>query len=182
MIAISLFMALLLYSLFAWFTIRMVGRAARFCAFTVTTKRVLQTLCALVLVLGPTWDIIPSRIYFTYLCTNRAEVKIFKTIHLEGKYFLPNGLADGQKVGDQFKSIFSSDKQFSVLFNIEKHESSLQESGTGEVLGTAKEFIYHGNWITRLILPEAMYSCSKYQPFGAHMALWREVIRHQGQG
>ena len=182
MIAVSLLIGMVLYGIFAWFAVRWVGRVGTFCAFTVTTKKTLQMFCAAVFILVPTWDVIPGWLYFTHLCDYQAEVRILKTISLEETYFLPNGLADGQKIGHLVKTTFLSDKRFAPLFNIEKFESSIARSGTGELLGTAKEFIYHGNWITRLILPESIYSCSKYQPFGAHMALWREVIRHQGQG
>ena len=182
MIVISLLIGTMLYGMFAWFAVRWVGRVGTFCAVTVTTKRTLQIFCTVVFVLVPTWDIVPGWLYFTHLCDYQAEIRIVKTINLEKKYFLPNGLADGQRIGQQVKSIFLSDKEFASLFNIEKLESSIASSGTLELLGTAKEFIYHGSWIARLVLPEATYGCSQYQPFGAHMVLWREVIRPQDQG
>ncbi|MCS6291178.1 MAG: hypothetical protein H8K10_19675 [Nitrospira sp.] len=136
-----------------------------------------QYATIVVFVVIPTWDIIPGWLYFMHLCNNQAEMKVLKTVNLEEKYFMPNGQADGQKVGDRFKGSFISNRNFSPVFHIEMHESALQDSRTGEILGTTKEFIYRGGWLTRFILPDAMYSCRQYQYASAHMALWREAIR-----
>ncbi len=177
MIALALLIGCLLYMFIAKLMVLLVGKLADVLGMTATTKRTIQTTCVAIFVLIPMWDIIPGWMYFKHLCDNQAETNILKTVDLEEKYFLPNGQADGQKVADKFKSFFSSDKQFSALFHIEKRESALQDSRTGEMLGTTKEFVYRGGWITRLILPDARYLCSQYQGSSAHMVLWREVIR-----
>jgi hypothetical protein len=177
MIALALLIGLVFYIFIAKLIVLLVGKLADLLAMTGATRRTMQTTCIAILVLIPTWDIMPGWIYFEHLCDSQAEMKILKRIDLEEKYFLPNGQADGQKVGDNFKGLFTSDKQFSPLFHIEKRESSLQDGRTGEVLGTTKEFVYRGGWLTRLILPDVRFLCSQYQHTGAHMVLWREVIR-----
>ncbi len=135
MIAIALMIALLFYAFLAWAVVRFVGWLGRICTLTPVTTKASQAFCASVFVLLPTWDIIPGWIYFTHLCDSQAEVKILRTVDLAEKYFLPNGQVDGQKVGDKFKGLFSSDKEFSPLLHIEKRESVLQDSITGEMLG-----------------------------------------------
>ncbi len=177
MIAIALMIALLFYAFLAWAVVRFVGWLGRICTLTPVTTKASQAFCASVFVLLPTWDIIPGWIYFTHLCDSQAEVKILRTVDLAEKYFLPNGQVDGQKVGDKFKGLFSSDKEFSPLLHIEKRETVLQDSITGEMLGSTREFVYRGGWVARLILPDGRYVCRQYQQSSAHIILWREVIR-----
>ena len=163
MIAISLFMALLLYSLFAWFTIRMVGRAARFCAFTVTTKRVLQTLCALVFVLWPTWDIIPSRLYFKLLCQQEAGVKVFKIIEVEEAYFRQDGRPDEKQLLKHYTQFSKHDPKFSSWAHITKIEGSIQDKQTNELLGTVTDFVYYGGWLGSRLDPMSPLTCPAYR-------------------
>lgn len=128
-------------------------------------------------VLVPTWDSITGWLYFEQLCSTQAEIRVLKTVEEEQENFLSNGQPDGRKLSDRYGDSFSSDRQFSTVFSIEKLESALRNKQTGETLGTTKEFIFRGGWLTRFVLPEAMYICRKYEYSGAHAILWREVIK-----
>ena len=163
MIALSLLVGLMLYSLFAWFAIRAVGRVARFCAFTVTTKRVLQIICALVFVLVPTWDILPGRLYFKHLCEQKAGVKIFKIVELDKSHFKPNGKPDDKQLLGQYAQFSKHDPKFSSWAHITKIEGAIQNRQTKELLGTITDFVYYGGWLGSRIDPMSPVTCPAYR-------------------
>ena len=61
MIALSLLVGLVVYILFGWFAVQLVGKLANIVAFTSVTKKALQVLSASVLVLFPTKYYVNSR-------------------------------------------------------------------------------------------------------------------------
>jgi len=178
MIALSLLIALMLYVWLAWVVVRMVGWLARIRVFTTVTTKVLQALCVALFVLLPTWDIIPGRLYFQYLCDTEAGVKVFRTVEVDQSYFRPDRRPDDKKLAKRYVQTSKFDRNFSTRFHIAKTEGVLQDKESGEKLGTATDFFYHGGWLTVFLLPEgAGTSCQIDPNFGVHTAIWGEVIK-----
>lgn len=166
---LSVLLGLIAYVVLAKFIVSAIGKYSG--------SKIAKYVAIAVFILVPTWDSITGWLYFEQLCSTQAEIRVLKTVEEEQENFLPNGQPDGRKLNDRYVDSFSSDRQFSALFNIEKQESALRDRRTEEMLGTTKEFIFRGGWLTRFVLPEAMYLCRKYEYSGAHTILWREVIK-----
>lgn len=179
MIAISLLMSLMLYCLFAWFSIRVVGRVAKFCAFTITAKKVLQIMCAVVFVLVPTWDIIPSQLYFKHLCEQEAGVKVFRIVEIDKSYFKQDGKPDDRKLQERFAQFSKHDPRFSAWAHITKIEGGIQDKQTNELLGTVKDFVYYGGWLGSRIDPMSPVTCPAYREGIFGMALHQIFKPHQ---
>ena len=179
MIAISLFIGLMLYSLSAWFTIRVVGRVALFCAFAATTKRVLQIICAMVFLLVPTWDIIPSRLYFKHLCEHEAGVKAFKIVETDKSYFKQDGKPDDKQLLEHYAQFSKHDPRFSSWAHITKIEGAIQDKQTNELLGTVTDFVYYGGWFGSRIDPMSPVTCPAYREGIFGMALHQIFKPHQ---
>lgn len=171
MIALLLLIGLLLYIVLAWSTVRMVGWLARFCAFTALTKRVLQVICAAFFVLLPTWDIIPSRLYFLHLCNADAGIKVFKTVEVDQSYFRPDGVPDDKKLLDQYVQSTKWNRDFSAWAHIAKIDGTIQDRETGELLGSSTDFSYYGGWVEARIAPMSPLTCPAYKARVFGMAL-----------
>jgi hypothetical protein len=177
MIALLLLIGLLLYIFLAWSVVRVVGWLASICAFTSVTKRVLQVLCAAFFVLLPTWDIIPGRLYFQNLCETEAGVRATKTVILEKEYFLPDGRPDQKKLAGRYEHYDKRDHEFSRWAHIVKVESAILDKETRELLGTATDFVYFGNWLGARIAPMSPDTCPNYPNHSAHSIVWLEVFK-----
>lgn len=185
MIALSLLIGLLIYLLLAWWAVRAVGWLVNICAFPAVTKRVSQALCVAFFVLLPTWDIIPSRWYFQHLCETETGVKVFKTVELDKEYFMPTGKPDEKKLAGQYSQPDKRDHEFSRWSHIVKIESSIQDKQTGEILGTATDFVYYGGWLGSRIAAMSPTTCPAYPNHSVHGTVWRGVFKpkqHSLQG
>lgn len=171
MIALSLLMGLLLYIFLAWSVIRMAGWLVNICAFTGITKRVSQCLLVAFFVLLPTWDIIPSRLYFQHLCEQEAGVKVLKTVKVDQSYFRPDGRPDDKKLLGRYAQSSKWDRSFSSWAHITKIEGTIQDKQTKEVLGTATDFVYSGGWLGSRIDPMSSVTCPTYRDGIFGMAL-----------
>ena len=118
----------------------------------------------LVMVLIPTWDILPGRLYFSYLCNTEAGMFIYQTVELPEEYFLKAGdrnaryqsnskkyYAEGGELNlEQIKENYSIDtefdKEFSNWGHLFKRETTISEME--DVLGRATSFYYRGGWVT----------------------------------
>jgi hypothetical protein len=120
-----------------------------------------KVIVAAILILIPFGDVIAGRTYFHYLCVNEGGQKIYKSVELEGKYFLSPGeidlntaghlLAKGgelnhQKLKERF-SVMTESQTVSSLFRIEKDTRIIKESQTSEILGTETHLFYFGGWL-----------------------------------
>jgi hypothetical protein len=176
MIALVLLIGLLSYILFAWSLVRVVGWLADICAFTPVTTKVLQGLCAAFFVLLPTWDIIPSRLYFQHLCEKEAGVKVLKRVELDPSYFKPDGRPDDRKLLERYAQSIKHDPGFSSWTHITRMEGTIEDKQTGELLGTSTDFAYYGGWIGARIAPMSPVTCPAYK-YGIFGMVLQEVFR-----
>ena len=182
MIALALLIALALYVLLAWVVVRMVGWLSRICVFTTATTKALQTVCVAFFVLLPTWDIIPGRLYFNYLCETEAGVKVIKVIELDRSYFKLDGQPDEKRLGALYAQTTKFDRKFSAIFNIARTETTVFENQTNDVIALGKNFSHHGGWLIEFILPDASgTSCSAYPYFGMHSITLQQTFRPRAE-
>jgi hypothetical protein len=177
MIALSLLFGLMLYILLIWFAVRAVGWLANILAFTTVTKRVLQVLCAAFFVLLPTWDIIPSRMYFQHLCEQEAGVKVRRTVEVDQSYFTADGKPDYKKLLENYTQTSERDPGFSSWAHIVKVKGKILEKQTGEFLGTATDFVYYGGWLGSRIDAMSSVTCPNHPNHGVHSVIWQEIFK-----
>lgn len=141
-------------------------------------SKIAKYVAIAVLVLIPSWDIVPGQLYFQRLCETEAGVKVFKKVEVDQSYFKSDGTPDDKKLIERYAQPDHFDRKFSSIFHIAKSESSIQDKQTGEVLGTATDFSYRGGWLTTLVLVDAAgISCPAYPRFGVHTVIWQEVFK-----
>lgn len=179
MIAVGLSVALLLYIATAWATVRAVGWVVDVCVFPPPTKRILQVLCALIFLLTPTWDIIPSRMYFQRLCEEEAGVKVLKRVTVDRSYFRSDGRPDDRKLLDRYAQSSNWTRDISTWAHVTKIVGTIQDKQTGESLGTATDFVYYGGWIAARIDPMSSITCPQYPNHGIHTAIWQEIFQSE---
>ena len=165
--------------LFCMVTIRVVGRVALFCAFAATTKRVLQIICAMVFLLVPTWDIIPSRLYFKHLCEHEAGVKAFKIVEIDKSYFKQDGKPDDKQLLEHYAQFSKHDPRFSSWAHITKIEGAIQDKQTNELLGTVTDFVYYGGWFGSRIDPMSPVTCPRFPNHIVHDLIWQAVFKQK---
>lgn len=171
MIALILLLALVVYGLLAWFILRMLGWLGRICAFPLASTRALQGLTLTLFVLLPTWDIIPSRLYFQHLCNTEAGIKVFKTVELDQSYFRPDGVPDDKKLPDRYVQSIKWSRDFSSWAHIARIDGPIQDKETGELLGSSTEFSYYGGWVEAHIAPMSPVTCPAFKSRVFGMAL-----------
>ncbi len=159
MIALTLLFVSILYGLAAWCAIRLLAWLGRICVFPPLSTRVAQGLTLAFFVLFPTWDIIPSRLYFEHLCETEAGVKAFKIIELEQSYFRADGRPDDRKLLDRYAQSSKWIPDYSRWAHIVKVEGTIQDKKTGELLGIASDFSYYGGWVEARIAPMSPITC-----------------------
>lgn len=159
MIALTLLLVLILYGLAAWCAIRMLGWLGRICVFPSLSTKVAQGLTLAFFVLFPTWDIIPSRLYFEHLCETEAGVKAFKIIELDQSYFRADGRPDDRKLLDRYAQSSKRTPNFSRWAHITKVEGAIQDKETDELLGSSTDFSYYGGWVEARIAPMSPITC-----------------------
>jgi hypothetical protein len=177
MFAIFFFVCLILYGTFALFSILAIGRMARFCVFTVWTERILQIICAAVFVLVPTWDIIPSRLYFHYLCKQEGGVRVLKTVDIDKAYFKRDGHPDDKQLLQQYAQFSRHDRNFSSWAHITKIEGGIQDKETNELLGTVTDFVYYGGWLGSRIDPMSPMTCPNFPNYIVHDLVLQAVFK-----
>lgn len=163
MIAFTLLIGLVLYMLFAWFAVRVVGWLANALAWTAVTKKTLQAVGIAFFVLMPTWDIIPSRLYFQHHCEQEAGVKVLKTVEVDQSYFRPDGRPDDRKLLERYAQSIKRDPGFSSWAHIIKKEGTIQDRETRELLGTSIDFSYYGGWLEASIAPMSPATCPAFK-------------------
>lgn len=176
MIALTLFLALVIYGLLAWFALRMLGWLGRICAFSKISTRVVQGVTLALFVLFPTWDIIPSRLYFEHLCETEAGIKVFKTVEVDQSYFRADGMPDDRKLVEHYVQTNKRTPDFSSWAHITKVEGAIQDKATGELLGVATDFSYYGGWVVATIAPMSPVTCPAFKAKVFGMAL-QQIFR-----
>lgn len=167
MFALGLLIALVLYVGLAWMMAKLIGRY--------TDSKIARYLLIAIVVLIPTWDIIPGRLYFQYLCEREAGVKVLKTVEVASTYFLPNDQPDEKKLADLYTSSMKVEREFSRLFHIMRIQSFIHDKRTEEVLGIATDLSYYGGWLAAHLFPQGPPTVCPYYP--VHSLKWKEVIR-----
>lgn len=168
MFGFAVLLGLGMYVYLAKVAVRFVGKR--------TESKLAKYATIAVFVLIPTWDIIPGHLYFSYLCGKEAGTRVLKTVEVEKEYFLPDGRPDEKKLGDRFRQPSKTERSFSTVFHIMKHESTIEDKQTGEILGHATSLTYFGGWLNAYLFAEgSSTTCPEYH--GSHGIIWREVIR-----
>lgn len=111
-----------------------------------------------ILVLIPTGDSIVGHLYFNYLCSTEAGVKVYQTVELPAEYW------DGQgqpkffnKYGNLERDFWVSKldepagdvKRYSAFFAIDKDTSLVKEKSSQKVLAEIITFRYWGGWLAQ---------------------------------
>lgn len=177
MIALTLLFVLILYGLAAWCVIRMLGWLGRICVFPALSTKVAQGLTLAFFVLLPTWDIIPSRLYFEHLCETEAGVRAFKTIELDQSYFRPDGRPDDRKLLDRYAQSSKWNRDFSSWAHISRIDGAIQDKETGELLGVVTDFVYFGGWVSSRIAPMSSATCPSYPNHAVHSIIWSQIFK-----
>lgn len=171
MIALALLLALIVYGVLAWSVIRALGWLGRVCVLPPASTRALQGITLAAVVLLPTWDIIPSRLYFEHLCETEAGIKVSRIVEVDQSYFRPNGSPDDKKLLARYAQSNRWNRDFSSWAHIAKIEWSIQDRGTGELLGSATDFTYYGGWVETTIAPMSPATCPVFKAKVFGMAL-----------
>lgn len=177
MIALSLVCAAVVYGLVAWFALRMVGWLGRICVFPSISTKVFQGLTLAFFVLFPTWDIIPSQLYFEHLCETEAGIKVSRTVQVDQSYFRSGGVPDDKKLLDRYVQSSKWSPDVSSWAHITKIEGTIRDRETGELLGTATDFLYGGGWINSRIAPMSSTTCPSYPNHSIHTSIWADIFK-----
>lgn len=109
----------------------------------------------------PFADEIAGRIYFNYLCSTEAGIKVYQTMVLPVKYwdeegrarFLkPNGDLDKTILGNRFSEP-AVKRPYSDFFGIDEYRQRAVDNNTDQVLGEVIIFMHWGGWISRNLNP-----------------------------
>lgn len=177
MIALTLLLGLVLYAVLAWLTIRMLGWLGRICAFPKNSTKAVQGLIFVLFVLLPTWDIIPSRLYFEHLCETEGGINVSRTVEVDQSYFGSDGVPDDKKLLDRYVQSSRWHPDFSSWAHITKIEGAIQDRETGELLGTAIDYLYGGGWINSRIAPMSSTTCPNYPNHSIHTNIWAQIFK-----
>ena len=121
----------------------------------------------LIMFLIPTWDIIPSKIYFEYTCRKEAGLFVHKKIALPEEYWVKPGVQyftgnikrpnyakririNEQKINDKYK-IETITGSYAWLGNMDIYESRLIDLNSGEILSRAVTLYSKFSWLSYLI-------------------------------
>lgn len=166
MFGIALLVALGIYVYLAKMTVKFIGKR--------TESKLAKYGAIALFVLIPTWDIIPSRLYFNHLCEKEAGTRVLKTVEVDKGYFLPDGRPDESKLANRFAQAHRFDRNFSPLFHIARFESAIQDKQNGEILGRAISLSHYGGWLFAYLFPLGNATTC---PEGVHTGIWGEVIK-----
>jgi hypothetical protein len=170
MFGLAFLVACGLYAWLAFFVAKQVGKG--------TGSQLAKYITLVVVVLLPTWDILPGQLYHQHLCKTEGGVKVFKTIEVEKAYFLPDGRPDEKRIQEIVDWRYTLDRGYSTTFHITRTEGTLGDKKTGDRLGAATGFLHYGGWIEASILRLGAYAQCPQYPKGSEISiLWREVIR-----
>ena len=123
----------------------------------------------LVMLLIPTWDILPGYLYFTYLCNTKAGVFVYEQVELPEEYFLKAGDGDERyqkrsphayalgdelnqkKIEEDYRVQYRFDRDYSYWGHLFMNETVILNS-SGKKLGAARSFYYRGGWVFSSLL------------------------------
>ena len=179
MIALALLLALIVYGVLAYSVVRSLGWLGRVCVFSPAWTRALQGFTLAVFVLLPTWDIIPSRLYFEHLCETEAGIKVFRTVEVDQSYFRSDGVPDDKKLLDRYVQSSKRTPDYSLWAHIAKVEGTIQDRETGELLGVARDFTYYGGWVEATIAPMSPITCPRFPNHVIHDIIWQEIFKQR---
>lgn len=127
-----------------------------------------------ILILIPTWDIIPGKLYFKHLCENEAGVKVYQTVELPAEYwdekggarfFNEYGYLDHKFWVDKLDESGGHVERYSAVFAIDKDTSPIKERSSQKVLAEVTTFRFWGSWVSRNFSPHNTAStCEFVQP------------------
>ncbi len=119
---------------------------------------IVGALVFLILCLVPFADEIAGRTYFSYLCADKAGVKVYQAVELGGEYwdergkarFYDDGNGDFHMEGYRIKH---KTKAYSFPFYIDHAGYERVSEKSGIVLGEVINFRYWGGWMRRKFSP-----------------------------
>lgn len=134
-----------------------------------------------ILILIPTGDAIVGHLYFSYLCSSEAGVKVFQTVELPSEYWDENGNPRFyvNRYGHNNLRFIFLDKRtidapqfdytwvtttYSDLFHIDKDVLQISDHEKGKTLGQYFLFRYWGGWLDTQIsglIHNSAISCKK---------------------
>lgn len=179
MIALALLFALIVYGVLSWSVIRALGWLGRVCVFPSSSTRALQGITLAAVVLLPTWDIIPSRLYFEHLCETEAGIKVFRTVEVDQSYFRPDGRPDDRKLVERYVQSSKQTPDYSLWAHITKVEGTIRDRETGELLGVAMDFTYYGGWVEATIAPMSPITCPRFPNHVIHDIILQEIFKQR---
>ena len=102
----------------------------------------------------PFADEIAGRVYFNYLCSTEAGIKVYRTVELPAEHWDKDGrgMFYDEKNGNFDLAGYSIEYQsgvYSSFFHIDNAGYKRVENRSGQVLGEVTNFMYWGGWIRR---------------------------------
>lgn len=120
-------------------------------------NRIAKYAVIALLVLIPTWDIIPGKLYFNHLCENEAGVKVYQTVELPAEHWDGQGKAkfyvDWDARWGKIYPLRYKPGARSSFFYIDNAGYEFVEAQSGQILGETIDFRYWGGWIMRNFSP-----------------------------
>lgn len=122
-------------------------------------------VAGLIMLLIPTWDILPGRLYFHHLCSTEAGMFVYKTVELPDEYFLKKGERDERypersenayaqggelnylKARQSYSLDTNNYEEYSFFGHVKKRETILSAANKHTELARAVSFTYEGGWL-----------------------------------
>ena len=100
-----------------------------------------------ILILIPTGDSIVGHLYFSYLCSNEAGVKVFQTVELPSEYWDERGEVKFPLIRDNYISSSKKDR-YSRFFHIDRDVYGLNDKAGNKLVEDVVFDYWHG-WVVR---------------------------------
>jgi len=147
---------------------------ARFVAKRIK-NRIAKYAVIAIFILIPTWDIIPGKLYFKYVCEKEGGMKFYKTVELPAEYwdeqgkpkFLnKQGYPDLKLMKEKLYEPAGRIEQYSTVLEIDKVTSLVKERASQDVLAEVTTFHLWGGWVSRNFSPHnTAISCEFIQDY-----------------
>jgi len=111
------------------------------------SRRWLKGLVVVIWILIPTGDSIVGHLYFSYLCSSEAGVKVFQTVELPSEYWDEHGVVKFPLIRDNYISSFKEDR-YSRFFHIDRDVYGLNDKAGNKLVEDVVFDYWHG-WVVR---------------------------------
>jgi len=100
-----------------------------------------------ILILIPTGDSIVGHLYFRYLCSSEAGVKVYQAVELPSEYWDERGVVKFPMIRDNYISSNKEDR-YSRFFHIDKDVYGLNDKSGNKLVEDVVFDYWHG-WVVR---------------------------------